>query len=88
MENQHKQITGYRDLTQAEIDLMNETKALAERCGAFVLRLRQHPDSMRTNAPNAMGDSPLDQRWISIGATELQRGFMAISRGIAQPTTF
>lgn len=31
---------------------------------------------------------PLDQRWISIGATDLQRGFMAVIRGIAQPTTF
>ena len=28
MENQHKKITGYRDLSQAEIDLMNEVKDL------------------------------------------------------------
>jgi hypothetical protein len=88
MENQHQKIAGYRDLTQTEIDLMNEAKALAEQCGAFVLKLRQHPDSMRTNAPNAMGEPPLDQRWVSIGATDLQRGFMAVIRGIAQPTTF
>ena len=27
MENQHKKIKGYRELTQAEIDLMNEVKA-------------------------------------------------------------
>lgn len=27
MENQHKKITGYRDLTQEEIDLMNRIKA-------------------------------------------------------------
>ena len=27
MENQHKKITGYRDLTQDEIDLMNRIKA-------------------------------------------------------------
>ena len=32
--------------------------------------------------------SMLDQRWISIGSTDLQRGFMAVMRGIAQPTTF
>ena len=88
MENQHKQIAGYRDLTQAEIDLVNKAKALAEQSGKFVAKLRQHPDSMRTNAPNALGEPPLDQRWISIGATDLQRGFMAITRGIAQPTTF
>lgn len=26
VDNQHKQISGYRDLSQAEIDLMNEVK--------------------------------------------------------------
>ena len=30
MNNQHKQIKGYRDLSQTEIDLMNEGKSLAE----------------------------------------------------------
>jgi hypothetical protein len=81
-------ITGYRQLTEAEVALMNEGKALAEQCGAYIAKLRTHPDSARTNAPNALGEPPLDQRWISIGATDLQRGFMAVIRGIAQPTTF
>ncbi|WP_439955040.1 Acb2/Tad1 domain-containing protein [Klebsiella pneumoniae] len=30
----------------------------------------------------------LDQRWVSIGATDLQTGLMALTRGVAQPTTF
>jgi hypothetical protein len=34
------------------------------------------------------GDPFIDQRWVSIGATDLQRGFMAVIRGIAQPSTF
>jgi len=88
VDNQHQKITGYRDLTETEIALMNEGKVLAERCGAFVAKLRQHPDAMRTNVPNALSEPPLDQRWISIGATHLQEGFMAITRGIARPTTF
>lgn len=29
-----------------------------------------------------------DQRWVSIGATHLQEGFMAVMRAIAKPTTF
>ena len=33
MENQHRKITGYRELTQIEIDLMNQAKALAKECG-------------------------------------------------------
>lgn len=82
-------ITGYRQLSEAEVALMNEGKALAEACGAYVAKLRQHPDVTRNQPPNdGVALQPLDQRWISIGATDLQRGFMAVIRGIAQPTTF
>ena len=31
MDNQHKKITGYRDLSQEEIDAMNKSKALASQ---------------------------------------------------------
>lgn len=83
-------ITGYRQLSETDAALINEGKALAEQCGEFIERLREHPDSSRMGgmptAPGQLGS--LDQRWISIGATDLQRGFMAVVRGIAQPTTF
>ena len=73
-------ITGYRQLNEAEVALMNEGKALAEQCGAFIQKLRTGV---------SCGDArPLDQRWISIGATDIQTGFMAVIRGIAQPSTF
>ena len=78
-------ITGYRQLSQAEVDLMNEGKALAEQVGEYIEKLRSYP---ATGKPNESGDPALDQRWVSIGATDLQRGFMAVIRGIAQPTTF
>ena len=39
MKDQHEKIKGYRDLSQEEIDLMNEGKALAEKCGEFVAKL-------------------------------------------------
>jgi hypothetical protein len=82
-------ITGYRQLSEAEVELMNEGKALAEQCGAYIAKLRRHPDVTRTQAPNnGVELQPLDQRWISIGSTDLQRGFMAVIRGIAQPTSF
>lgn len=71
-------ITGYRQLSEQEVSLMNEGKALAEACGAYIEKLRGYaPDS-----------GALDQRWISIGATDLQQGFMAVIRGIAKPTSF
>ena len=68
-------ITGYRQLSEADAELMNEGKALAEQCGAYIAKLR------------AQG-AALDQRWVSIGTTDIQQGFMAVTRGIAQPTTF
>lgn len=67
-------ITGYRQLNEGEVVLMNECKDLARICGSLVEALRTNPK--------------LDQRWISIGATDLQTGFMALVRSIAQPTTF
>lgn len=74
MENQHQHIKGYRDLSQAEIDAMNAIKAKGEELGALVESLR--------------GNGSLDQRWVSIGATDLQTGIMALVRAVAQPTTF
>ena len=74
MENQHKKISGHRELTQAEIDLMNEVKAKGVELGELVDKL------MATNG--------LDKRWIAIGKTHLQQGCMALVRGIAQSETF
>lgn len=74
MENQHRQIKGYRELNQLEIHLMNQIKSKGEELGELV-------DSLR----NADG---LDQRWISIGATDLQTGLMALTRAVAKPTFF
>lgn len=74
MDNQHQHIKGYRDLTQAEIDVMNAIKVKAEEVGALVASLRA------TSGP--------DQRWVSEGATDLQKGFMSLVRAIAKPTSF
>ena len=75
MDNQHKQIKGYRDLSQVEIDLMNAIKTKGAEIGELVQRLREQGGT-------------LDQRWISIGATDMQTGLMALVRGVAQPTSF
>ena len=74
MENQHRKISGYRELTEHEIALMNQIKKHGEALGDLVEQLRT--------------TTGLDQRWVSIGATDLQKGLMALTRGIAQPTTF
>lgn len=81
-------ITGYRQLSQAEVDLINEGKDLAEACGNYIAKLRTFRDSSKGDYVAEGLAIPLDQRWISIGTTDLQRGFMAVIRGIAQPTSF
>ena len=82
-------ITGYRQLSEAEVALMNEGKALAEKCGDYIAKLRTHPDVTCNQAPTGPLDlQPFDQRWISIGSIDLQKGWMCVIRGIAQPTTF
>lgn len=77
MENQHQLIKGYRDLSQDEIDLMNEGKALAAQVGEWI-------DKLAAGRPGIT----LDQRSVALGKTNLQQGFMWAIRGIAQPTTF
>lgn len=74
MENQHRKITGYRELEQHEIDAMNAVKEMAKQVGELFEKLES--------------TSGLDQRWVAIGKTNLQQGFMALTRAIAQPTTF
>ena len=74
MDNQHKMIKGYRDLTQQEIDLMNECKNLAEKVGRLCDRVRENPTT--------------DQRWCEDGQITLQKGFMSLIRSVARPETF
>lgn len=74
MDNQHRQIKGYRELSQDEINLMNEIKSKGAELGELCQKLRS--------------TSTLDQRWVSVGATDLQTGLMALTRSVAQPTFF
>lgn len=85
MDNQHRKITGYRDLTQAEIDLMNEIKAQ----GAALQQLIEKVDECQaaTTAEHGTGDAE-PRRWIAIGKTHLQQGLMALTRAVAKPEFF
>lgn len=67
-------ITGYRELSEDEARLMNMIKAKGVELQELVELLRATPG--------------LDQRWISMGTTDLQKGLMCLVRGVAQPTTF
>lgn len=74
MDNQHKKISGYRDLTQEEIDQMNALKVVGTQLGLLIKNMKQDPD--------------VDQRWLSIAETHLQQGIMAAVRSVAKPNGF
>lgn len=74
MDNQHKKIKGYRDLSQEEIDLMNEIKIKGAELGSVIEKLEQLEST--------------DKRWVSIGKTDLQKGLMSLTRSVAKPDFF
>lgn len=99
MKDQHTKINGYRDLSQAEIDLMNKIKDKGKELEALVEEVRQHANSQyeaaKRIAATSSNVSELDRladaqppRWASIAETNLQQGLMALTRAVAQPTTF
>ena len=74
MENQHKLIKGYRDLSEFEIASMNDAKNIGIELGTLIDKLRSNPD--------------IDKRWLDIAETDLQKGVMSLVRSIARPTVF
>ena len=74
MDNQHRKIKGYRDLSQSEIDLMNVIKGRGSDLEELIA---------------ALGEcSGIDHRWVAIGKTHLQEGLMALTRAVAKPASF
>ena len=74
MNNPNKQFQGYRTLSPEETKLIDDIKSKGVELGELIAKLR--------------ATDGLDQRWVSIGATDLQTGLMALTRGVAQPTIF
>lgn len=98
MENQHRKITGYRELSQEEIDLMNEIKATGEQLEKLIEKVSGHIenqaeqafvikiDSDNAEAVRVMKADP--RKWAHIAEDHLQQGLMALTRAVAQPTSF
>lgn len=100
MDNQHRKISGYRELSQEEIDLMNRIKAkgaelLELHCELTSMLGRQYLDKIEASTS---GDSAAEDqaelkrfraaepsRWAAIGKTDIQTGIMALVRAVAQP---
>ena len=78
VDNQHKQITGYRDLQQDEIDLMNYIKEAEIQ----LAEVWQHVIWSSGDDTIAV---TVDMRWANVAKTHFQEGFSALVRSIAKP---
>ena len=67
MENQHRKITGYRELSQEEIDLMNEVKALGAAIEAVELKVRAHVEAQTDQAYGRVFDPEMGRK-VAYGA--------------------
>lgn len=65
-------VAGYREQTSDKVALVNHNKIAEEQ----TLRIL---DSLK-------GDPSVDQRWLAIGRTSIEQGFMAVNRAVFQPT--
>ena len=74
MENQHRKITGYRELNELEVNAMNVIKGRGEQLSQMLDDLASLPD--------------VDKRALAIARTELQTGMMWATRAVARPTSF
>lgn len=73
MDNQHRKISGYRELSEAEIKVINFLKS-AEREALGIVDLVGEREGA-------------DPRWVEIAKTDIERGFMALIRAVAKPNT-
>jgi hypothetical protein len=90
-ENQHRLIKGYRELTQPEIDLMNEIKQKGLELEALLQKASEHVESQHFAAipeEKMRLHNAEPHRWIEVAKTDFQTGLMALTRSIAQPTFF
>ena len=97
MENQHRKITGYRELNAEEIALMNEVKELGPQIEAVILKVQAHVkkqreactfkiDSYAENHQRLEDATP--ERFSALAKTDFQTGLMYLVRAVAQPSTF
>lgn len=87
MENQHRKISGYRELTQQEIDLMNKIKSIGPQLSELCKEVTAH---LAIQTGDAF-DSDINFEpfyWAENGKRQLQMGLMYLTRAIAQPDSF
>ena len=86
MDNQHRMIAGYRELSEVDIKMMNDAKQLQVDLNELCQRIAELI-AVQAADPEQIGRHQITQpaRWLAIGRTNVQLGMMALVRAIAQP---
>lgn len=95
MDNQHQKIKGYRDLSQAEIDLMNEIKAKGEELRSLVAKIEGviKPACEARKAGNDASASVANEAddpmyWLRYAEGSFRCAVMYAVRSVAQPQSY
>lgn len=70
-QHQSLPVAGYRPQADAKVALVNANKQAEERVLRILDALAEQPET--------------DKRWLAIGRTAIEQGFMAVNRSIFQP---
>ncbi|MEJ7938167.1 hypothetical protein WKH77_10280 [Acinetobacter baumannii] len=100
MQNQHQKISGYRELNQQEVDLMNEVKALGPQLEAVINKVTAYVANQRYNCMNEVNNEVFNleeyerlnkanpEKFIALATDNFQIGLMMLTRAVGQQTTF
>lgn len=95
MENQHRKIKGYRELTQEEIDLMNEIKAMGEKLEQLTDKVDHYLTDQLSTAEFSEDTTTADRvehsyalNFALDGKMAFKKGLMFLTRAVAQPESF
>ncbi|TXH43520.1 MAG: hypothetical protein E6Q97_33995 [Desulfurellales bacterium] len=78
-------VTGYRTLSQNEVDLMNAVKALGPGMQTALRMVEQYIADQ--NEQHGIGDAEA-LRWTRIAQDHFQQGLMCLARAVARPEGF
>lgn len=88
MDNQHKKIKGYRDLSQAEIDLMNEIKSKGEELRALVAKIENFVKDVPEVLEGIENEADHPLYWLRYADGSFRAAIMYAFRAVAQPSSY
>lgn len=102
MDNQHRKITGYRELSAEDIELINQIKAVGAQLDALCeqvfdrtiaeiasLPAGEYFEGLLDSEEATVAKTSADAlNWLDSGRQDLRVGLMKLTRAVAKPSSF